>query len=58
VNAQLGHLATPEKRWIVIDHRPTPASAADFTAAVRDVVGEVDVEFVLDGFSGTLPSVT
>jgi SIR2-like domain len=56
VNARLRNLATPEKRWIVIDHRPTPASAADFTAAVRDVVGDVDVEFELDGFGGVLPS--
>jgi hypothetical protein len=57
VNARLRNLATPEKRWIVNDHRRTPASVAEFTASVRDVVGDVDVEFVLDGFDGALPSV-
>jgi hypothetical protein len=56
VNARLRNLTTPEKRWIVIDYRPTPAVAADFTAAVGDVVGGVEVEFVLDGFDGRLPS--
>jgi hypothetical protein len=33
VNARLRNLATPEKRWIVVDYRATPATAADFTAA-------------------------
>jgi hypothetical protein len=58
VNGRLRNLMTPEKRWIVIDSRSTPAAANDFTAAVRDVVGDVEVEFVLDGFAGGLPSVT
>jgi hypothetical protein len=58
VNARLRNLASPEKRWIVIDHRPTPGDAADFTASVRDVVGEVEVEFVLEGFGSALPEVT
>lgn len=57
VNARLRNLTTPEKRWIVIDHRTTPAAATEFTGAVRDVVGDVEVEFVLDGFGGALPSV-
>ena len=58
VNARLRNLTTPEKRWIVIDRAPTPAAANDFTGAVRDVVGDGQVEFVLDGFGGALPSVT
>jgi hypothetical protein len=58
VNNRLRNLTTPEKRWIVIDHRTTPAAAEEFTGAVRDVVGDVEVEFVLDGFGGALPSVT
>jgi hypothetical protein len=58
VNARLRNLASPEKRWIVIDQRPTPGDAADFTASVRDVVGEVEVEFVLNGFGSALPDVS
>jgi hypothetical protein len=58
VNARLRNLASPEKRWIVIDHRPTPGDAADFTASVHDVIGDVEVEFVLDGFGSALPDVT
>ena len=58
VNNRLRNLTTPEKRWIVIEHRTTAAAASEFTATVRDVVGDVEVEFVLDGFGGALPSVT
>jgi hypothetical protein len=57
VNARLSNLATPEKRWIVIDHRPGAVAAAAFTAAVSAVVGDVAVEFVLDGFGTAMPDV-
>jgi hypothetical protein len=41
----------------VIDNRPTAGEAADFTDMVRDVVGDVEVELVLDGFGAALPDV-
>lgn len=58
VNARLWDLAAPAKRWIVIDYQPTPTAANEFTDAVHEVIGDVEVEFVLDGFGSDLPSVT
>jgi hypothetical protein len=55
VNARLRNLVVPEKRWIVIDYRVDDAAAGDFRANVRDVIGDVEVEFVLDGIGGVLP---
>lgn len=55
VNARLRNLLFPEKRWIIVNQKPDDAAAADYTAHVREVVGDVEVEFVLDGVGGTLP---
>lgn len=57
VNNRLRNLTTPEKRWIVIDHRDDDA-AEDFKDTVHNVIGEVEVEFVLTGFGSPLPDVT
>lgn len=58
VNNRLRNLTTPEKRWIVIDHRDTDEAAQEFKDTVHDVIGEVEVEFVLTGFGSALPDVT
>jgi hypothetical protein len=57
VNARLRNLLVPEKRWIVVDNKPTELAASVFKADVRAVIGDVEVEFVLDGVGGTLPEV-
>jgi hypothetical protein len=57
VNDLLRDVGSREKRWIVIDQRGTTAEVNDFTGSVREVVGDVEVEFVLDGFGGNLPEV-
>ena len=58
VNNRLRNLTTPEKRWIVIDHRDTDEAAQDFKDTVHNVIGEVEAEFVLTGFGSPLPDVT
>ena len=58
VNKCLRNLTTPEKRWIIIDHRETDEAAQDFKDTVHNVIGDVEVEFVLTGFESPLPEVT
>lgn len=57
VNARLRNLLVPEKRWIVIDYRDE-GSAPEYTALAQEIVGDVPIEFVLDGVGGTLPEVS
>jgi SIR2-like domain len=57
VNALLHNLVVPEKRWIVIDHR-NAASTPGFIALAHRIIGDVEIEFALDGVGGALPDVS
>jgi hypothetical protein len=55
VNLRLRNLLVPEKRWIVLDHQPDDVAAGSFTADVRAVIGDAEIELVFDGVGGSLP---
>lgn len=58
VNQRLRNLLVPEKRWVVVDYRPEELAASEFTADVREVIGDAEIEVVFDGVGGALPEVS